>query len=385
MAEARPEQSYIVVEAGPVSEPTRYLGLDVSKATVQVAVAEPDGSVTEYGSIANDPEAVRKLVRTLGKAAKLVSAYEAGPTGYPLHRQLVQLGVANVVIAPSLMPKRPGDRVKTDRRDAIQLARLLRSGDLTPVWVPDQAQESLRDLVRARDDARVDHLRARHRLSKFLLRQGIPAPPAVGRAWSAKHHVWLNSLVFQEVAARVTFDDYLAGVRAAGERVRRLDAALLECAAEGPQRELLRALQGLRGVGFLTAVTIVAEVGDLRRFQRASQFMAYTGLVPTEYSSGASRRRGHITKTGNSLLRHVLVEAAHHARLQPNVSPTLRQRQAGLASGVVDISWRCQLRLHHKYRHLGSRLGRQKAVAAVARELAGFVWSIGQVVEAPAA
>ena len=385
MAEARPEQSYIVVEADPVSEPTRYLGLDVSKATVQVAVTEPDGSVTESGSIANDPEAVRKLVRNLGKTAKLVSAYEAGPTGYPLHRQLVQLGVANVVIAPSLMPKRPGDRVKTDRRDAIQLARLLRSGDLTPVWVPDQAQESLRDLVRVRDDARVDHLRARHRLSKFLLRQGISAPPAVGRAWSAKHHVWLNSLAFKEAAARVTFDDYLAGVWMAGERVRRLDAALLECAAEGPQRELLRALQGLRGVGFLTAVTIVAEVGDLRRFQRACEFMAYAGLVPSEHSSGASRRRGHITKTGNRLVRHVLVEAAHHARLQPSVSPALQQRQAGLAPEVVSISWRCQLRLHHKYRHLGGRLGRQKSVTAVARELAGFVWSIGQVVEAPAA
>ena len=366
-----------------MGERIRYVGLDVSKATIQVAVADTDGTVTEYGSIDNDPGAVRRLVKTLGREAKLVSAYEAGPTGYPLHRQLVQLGVQNMVIAPSLMPKRPGDRIKTDRRDAIQLARLLRSGDLTPVWIPDEAQESLRDLVRARDDARVDHLRARHRLSKFLLRQGITAPPVVGRAWSAKHQSWLNTLTFHETAARVTFDDYLAGVRTAGERVRRLEAALVECAAEGPQRELLRALQGLRGVGFLTAVTIVAEVGDLRRFQRAAEFMAYAGLVPGEHSSGATRRRGHITKTGNRLVRHVLVEAAHHARLQPNVAPGLRQRQAGLAAEVVDISWRCQLRLHHKYRHLGGRLGRQKAVTAVARELAGFVWSIGQVVEAP--
>jgi transposase len=241
----------------------------------------------------------------------MTSAYEAGPTGYPLHRQLVHLGVQNAVIAPSLLPRRPGDRVKTDRRDAIQLARLLRSGDLTPVWVPDQAQESLRDLVRARDDARVDSLRARHRQGKFLLRQGISAPPAVGRSWSAKHQAWLNTLSFQEVAAQVTFDDYLASVRAAGERVRRLEAALVECAAEGCHRNLLRALQALRGVGFLTAVTIIAEVGDLRRFQRAAKFMAYAGLVPTEHSSGATRRRGHITKTGNRLLRHVLVEAAH--------------------------------------------------------------------------
>lgn len=366
-----------------MGERIRYVGLDVSKATIQVAVADTDGTVAEYGSIDNDPGAVRRLVKTLGNDAKLVSAYEAGPTGYPLHRQLVQLGVQNMVIAPSLMPKRPGDRIKTDRRDAIQLARLLRSGDLTPVWIPDEAQESLRDLVRARDDARVDNLRARHRLSKFLLRQGISAPPAVGRAWSAKHQRWLNSLTFKEVAARVTFDDYLAAVKGVGERVRRLEAALVECAAEGPQRELLRALQGLRGIGFLTAVTIAAEAGDLRRFQRAAEFMAYAGLVPSEHSSGATRRRGHITKTGNRLVRHVLVEAAHHARLQPNVSSNLQQRQAGLTTEVVDISWRCQLRLHHKYRHLGGRLGRQKTVTAVARELAGFVWSIGQVVEAP--
>ncbi len=368
-----------------MSERTRYLGLDVCKGTIQVAVAETDGTVAEYVSIANDPTAVRRLVQRLGRGARLVSACEAGPTGYPLHRQLVQLGAQNAVIAPSLMPRRPGGRVKTDRRDTIQLARLLRSGDLTPVWVPDQAKESLRDLARARDDARVDGLRARHQLGKFLSRQGISAPPAVGRSWSAKHQAWLNTLAFQEVAAQVAFDDYLASVRAAGERVRRLEAALVECAAEGRHRDLLRALQALRGVGFLTAVAIVAEVGDLRRFQRAAEFMAYAGLVPTEHSSGATRRWGLIAKTGNRLLRQVLVEAAHHARLQPAVSSALRQRQAGLSAEVVDISWRCQLRLHLKYLHLGGRLGRQKAVTATARELAGFVWSVGQIMGAPSA
>ena len=294
----------------------------------------------------------------------------------------LHLGVQNAVIAPSLMPRRPGDPVKTDRRDAVQLSRLLRSGDLTPVWVPDQAKESLRDLARARDDARVDGLRARHQLGKFLSRQGISAPPAVGRSWSAKHQAWLNTLAFQEVAAQVTFDDYLASVRAAGERVRRMEAALVECAAEGRHPDLLRALQPLRGVGFVTAVTIVAEVGDLRHFQRAAEFMAYAGLVPTEHSSGATRRQGHITKAGNRLLRHVLVEATHHARLQPAVSSALRQRQADLSAEVVDISWGCQLRLHHKYLHFGGRLGRQKAVTATARELAGFVWSVGQIMDA---
>jgi transposase len=260
-----------------MSQGTRYVGLDVSKATIAVAVANLDGSVVEYGTIANDPGAVRKLVATLGKDAKVKAAYEAGPTGYALHRQLVSLGVDSQVVAPSLIPRRPGDRVKTDRRDAIQLVRLLRHGDLTAVWVPDQAHEALRDLVRARDDARTDELRAKHRLSKFLLRQGICAPARVGRAWSQRYHSWLNTLRFAEHPAQLTFDDYLASVRSASERLRRLDAALATCAAESPHRQLLRALQAVRGIGFLTAVTIVAEAGDLRRFDGAARFCGRCG------------------------------------------------------------------------------------------------------------
>jgi transposase len=354
-----------------MSQRIRYVGLDVSKETIAVAAAEPDGSVVEYGEIANNPGAVRRLVETLSRDAGVKTAYEAGPTGYPLHRQLTALGVENMVVAPSLIPRRPGDRVKTDQRDAIQLARLLRSGDLTRLWVPDEAHEALRDLVRARDDARTDSLRAKHHLSKFLLRQGVTAPPRVGRAWSAKYQAWLNTVTFRDRAAQITFDDYLACVRAAIERVRRLDAALLDCSAATPHVEVLRALQAVRGIGFLTAVTIVAEAGDLRRFRSASAFMAYVGLV----SSGGSCRRGHITKTGNRLLRHVLGESAHHARLQPAVSEALRQRQNGVPTEVLEISWRCQQRLHHKYRHLGDRIGRQRAISAVARELAGFVWA----------
>lgn len=282
------------------------------------------------------------------------------------------------MVAPTLIPRRPGDRVKTDQRDAVQLARLLRSGDLTPVWVPDEAHEALRDLVRARDDARTDSLRAKHRLGKFLLRQGVTPSARVGRAWSARYQAWLNTVTFQDRAAQVTFDDYLACVRAASERLRRLDAALLECSLASPHIEVLRALQAVRGIGFLTAVTIVAEAGDLRRFRSAAAFMAYVGLVPSEHSSGGSRRRGHLTKTGNRLLRHVLGEAAHHARLQPAISDALRQRQDGVSTQVREISWRCQQRLHHKYRHLGGRIGRQRTLSAVARELAGFVWAIGQ-------
>jgi transposase len=362
-------------------QPIRYVGLDVSKETIAVAVAEPDGTVVEYGDIPNDPSSVRRLVEKLSRDAQLKTASEAGPTGYPLHRQLTGLGIENKVVAPSLIPRRPGDRVKTDQRDAVQLARLLRSGDLTPVWVPDEAHEALRDLVRARDDARTEGLRTKHHLGKFLLRQGVSAPARVGRAWSARHQAWLNTLTFRDRAAQITFDDYLACVRAATERIRRLDAALLECGATSPHLELLRALQAVRGIGFLTAVTIVAEAGDLHRFRSAPAFMAYVGLVPSEHSSGGSRRRGHITKTGNRLLRHVLGEAAHHARLQPAVSEALRDRQQGVAKEVVEISWRCQQRLHHKYRHLGGRIGRQRAISAVARELAGFVWAIGQAVQ----
>lgn len=190
-----------------MSQVTRYVGLDVSKASIAVAVSEPDGSVVEFGTIPNDAGAVRRLVTTLSRDATLKAAYEAGPTGYALHRQLVALGVDSQVVAPSLIPRRPGDRVKTDRRDAIHLVRLLRRGDLTPVWIPDHAQEALRDLLRARDDARTDLLRAKHRLSKLLLRQGIYTPARVGRDWSKKHDVWLNTLRFPDRAAQVTFDD----------------------------------------------------------------------------------------------------------------------------------------------------------------------------------
>jgi transposase len=184
-----------------MSEPIRYLGLDVSKDSIAVAMAEPDGTVASYGTIANDPGAVRRLVVKLSADAALSAAYEAGPTGYALHRQLVSLGVSSQVVAPTLIPRQPGNRVKTDRRDALQLVRLLRRGDLVPVWVPDQAHEALRDLVRARDDARTDAVRAKHRLGKFLLRRGVGAPARVGRAWSVKYQAWLNTLTFSDRAA----------------------------------------------------------------------------------------------------------------------------------------------------------------------------------------
>jgi transposase len=320
------------------------------------------------------------MVRLGGPAVRLRVAYEAGPTGYALHRQLTRLGIDCVVVAPSLIPVRPGDRVKTDRRDALKLARLLRSGDLTAVWVPDQEQEALRNLVRARADAKVDELRARHRLSKFLLRQDC-RPPVGARHWSRRYFAWLRQLEFEQLADRVVFAEYLAEVTAAGERVKRLEAALRQCAETSAHVALIRALQAFRGIGFLSAVTIVAEAGDLRRFATAPRFMAYVGTVPSEDSSGGKHHRGRITKTGNSLLRHVFGEAAHHARRTPCVGDALKRRQVDLPRPIVDLAWRAQLRLHARYRQLGSRIGPQKALTAVARELAGFIWAVGHLLE----
>ena len=359
----------------------RYIGLDVHRATIAVAIAEEEGAPSSYGSIANDPSAVRKLMTRLGGPDfQLRVAYEAGPTGYALHRQLTKLGIECLVVAPSLIPRRPGDKVKTDRRDALKLAQWLRSGDLTPVWVPDEAHEALRNLVRARADAKADQLRAKHRLSKFLLRQGC-WPPVGTKNWSQRHVQWLRQLQFEHVPDQIVFADYLAVVTAAGERIKQLETALHQCAQSSSQAAMIRALQAFRGIGFLSAVTIVAEAGDVRRFRTAPQLMAYAGVVPSESSSGSKHHRGPITKTGNSLLRHVFGEAAHHARHAPRVAGTLKHRQVDVPQPIVDLAWRAQLRLHTRYRHLSSRIGRPKALTAVARELAGFIWAVGQVLE----
>lgn len=367
-----------------MSERTRFVGLDAHAQTIAVAVAEEVGSPSEYGVVSSDPASVRRLVGRLGgPGVRLAACYEAGPTGYTLHRQLTTLGVECMVVAPSLVPTRSGDRVKTDRRDALKLARLLRSGDLTSVWVPDEEHEALRDLVRARADAKADQLRAHHRLTKFLLRRGVRPPHDVRRG-TARYESWLDQIRLEPSSAQTVFEDYLSVVRAAERRVRRLEQALTT-AVPDRHRPLVSALQAFRGVAFLTAVTIVAEAGDLRRFATAPQFMAYVGVVPSEWSSGTSRHRGRITKTGNAMLRHVLGEAAHHSRLLPRVGTTLRQRQQGIPPDIIELSWRAQKRLHHRYRHLSARLGRPKALTAVSRELAGFVWALGQKLEAPAA
>jgi len=361
----------------------RYLGLDVHAETIAAAIAEPDGEVRVLGVIPNRADAVAKLLRKLGPRERLRACYEAGPCGYVLYWQLVRLGIPCDVVAPTLVPTKPGDRVKTDRRDAAKLARCHRAGDLTAVWVPDAAHEALRDLVRAREAAKQDQLRARHRLGKFLLRHGT-RPPAGTKPWTQRHRRWLDTVTFAPPAQQATLVDYIHEVDHAGARLERLETALdLAIAAAPPAMQaIMRALQCLRGVRQLTAATIVSEIGPLSRFAHPRQLMGYSGTVPSEHSSGSSVHRGAITKTGNAHLRRVLVEAAWAYRFPPKCGDALRTRQRGQPPGITDIAWKAQQRLHTRYRRL---LGRGKPVphviTAVARELVGFIWAIGIAAE----
>ena len=362
---------------------SRFVGLDVHAATIVAAVAEPGSEVRALGTIPNTPEAIRRLVKKLGAAPRLRVCYEAGPTGYVLYRQLTQLGVHCDVVAPTLVPTTAGDRVKTDRRDVLKLARSYRSGDLTAVWVPDEAHEALRDLVRAREAATKDLLHARHRLGKFLLRHGR-RPPGGIKAWTGKHHAWLKTLRFGHLAQDATVLDYRSEVEHARERVARLEAAIEPALAGTSEqmRAVIAALQALRGLAQLAATTIVTEVGPLSRFARPRQLMGYSGAVPREWSSGPKTRRGGITKTGNSHLRRIVIEAAWSYRHRPAVGPTLRRRQAGLSEEIKAIAWKAQHRLHTRYRRLVAKdKPKPQVITAVARELLGFIWAIGVHVE----
>lgn len=362
----------------------RFIGLDVHAETIAVAVAEPDGEVRSLGVIPNRPESIRKLVKKLGPPEPLRVCYEAGPTGYVVYWQLTALGVTCEVVAPTLVPVKPGDRVKTDRRDALKLARSYRAGDLTAVWVPDAAHEALRDLVRAREAAKKDQLRARHRLGKFLLRQGRrPAPPM--HAWTQTHLAWVKTVHLAHAAQEATLLDYLHEVEHMAERLTRLERAIDEAIQTAParMRAVIEALQALRGIARVTAVTIVAEVGELSRFATPRQLMGYSGAVASEDSSGKRIRRGGITKAGNAHLRRVVIEAAWAYRHRPAVGAALRKRQALVSADVTAIAWKAQHRLHARYRHLTARgKCRQQTVTAVGRELLGFIWAIGVHVEA---
>jgi transposase len=363
-----------------------FVGLDVHAETIAVAVAEQGGEVGSFGVIPNRLESIGKLVHKLGPVKQLRACYEAGPTGYVLYWQLTQLGVACEVIAPSLVPTKAGDRVKTDRRDAAKLGRGYRAGELTAVWVPDAAHEALRDLVRVREAARKDQMKARHRLGKFLLRHGR-RPPEGTKAWTQKHREWIKSHVrFEQPALETTLADYLEEVDHMAARIVKLEKAIDEAVSQAPAEigVVIEALQALRGVAQTTAASIVCELGSLSRFPSPRELMGYSGLVACEYSSGSRVQRGGVTKTGNGHLRRVLVEAAWAYQHRPNGIGFLLRRQKTLAISeeAKKIAWKAQQRLHKRYQAMAARgKNKNQIVTAIGRELLGFIWAIAVAAE----
>ena len=348
---------------------TVVVGLDVHARSIRLAAVRAD-ELLEERTLPYDEEAVERALR---RWPAVRCCYEVGPTGFGLYRHLVEHGFECQVVAPGLVPQRPGDRVKTDPRDARKLARLLAGGLLTPIHVPSPELEAARDLVRAREDARLDRMRDRHRLSKFCLRHGRPLP---GKSWGVARRKWLSGQRFAFAAQQQTFDSYLHALDLVDRRIEALERAIRETAEQGPWRELVARLRCLRGIDTLTALGIIAEIGDFSRFRTAEEFMSFVGLVPSEHSSG-ERRSQSITKVGNSHVRRLLVESAWHARRLPTVGYELARRQRGQDALVVERAWRCQQRLHARWLRMAGRgKPHQRIVVACARELAGFVWAI---------
>lgn len=355
-----------------------FVGMDAHKKAINVAMLLPGQLEPVEWQVANEPAAIRRLAKKLEREApgEVRCCYEAGPCGYVLMRQLeVAGGVVCEVVAPSLIPVKPGERIKTDRRDAHKLARLLRSDDLTMVHPPTAADEAVRDLCRCREDARRDLLRTRHRLASFLLRRAC-LYTLTRRTWGQPYRAWLQGLKFEHAADQVTLADYVTGIEQLEQRQGSLDHQLAGFAEQVPYREPVAWLRCFRGIDTVTAITLVAELHDFRRFETARALMAYLGLVPSEYSSGEHQRRGAITKAGNVHVRRLLIEAAWHYRHRPRVGVALRRRRANQPSGIIAIADRAQHRLYHRFHKLMQR-GKPspKAVVAIARELVGFVWA----------
>jgi transposase len=349
---------------------TVSVGLDVHKASIRLAAVRADELLDER-TLPHDPEALGGLIASWPGAR---CCYEAGPTGFGLYRELRQRGIACEVVAPGLVPQRPGDRIKTDRRDARKLARLQAGGLLEPIFVPAPELEAARDLIRTREDARLDRMRDRHRLSKFCLRLGRPLPSG---SWGPTRRGWLSVQRFEFASQQRAFECYLHALDLVDRRIEGLDAELEQLSMQGPWAGLVARLRCLRGVNTLTALGIAAEIGDFERFASAEQFMSFVGLVPCEHSSGEQRRLGGITKVGNAHVRRLLVEAAWHTRLRPQVGPKLARRQRGQDPLVLERAWRCQQRLYRRFGRMAARgKPHQKIVVACARELAGFVWAI---------
>ena len=363
-----------------------YVGLDTSKLRNAVAIASEgrDGEVRYLGEIDNTPAATGRLVRKLARQhAAVTFCYEAGPTGYGLYRQITDLGHACLVVAPSLIPQRPGDRVKTNRRDALSLARQLRAGDLTAVWVPDRQHEAVRDLTRARLATVRDLRGKRQQVSALLLRLGQSYPGK--KTWSKAHLAWLAGRKLEHLEQRIALEEMLHATRQAGERIARLEQAIRAALVDWSLASTATALMALRGIDLIAAVTLLAEIGDLTRFRSPRELMAWLGIVPSETSTGARVRRGSITKTGNRRARSMLVECAWSYRHPPRVSAAKRVKLDAAPPTVRDIAWKAQTRLTARYRAL-RRAGKQDTVAitAVARELAAFIWAVGVAVASDA-
>jgi len=354
------------------------VGLDVHKKSIAVAVLKgQEGAHMENWTIANEPPEITKLVEGLAAKGSPHFCYEAGPCGYPVHRQITGLGWPCAVIAPGLTPVRPGDRVKTDRRDAEKLARLFRAGELTVIHVPTEAEEAVRDLIRAREDAVIDKLRARHRLMKFLLRQGRVYRDT--KSWGVAHREWINAQTFDLPASQMTLDTYRQTLTEMESRSGALDQRIETLAMAEPYKTPVSYLRCLKGIDTLSAMTLITEIHDFERFKRPTGFMSFTGLVSSEHSSGNRTFRGSITRVGNAHVRRILVEAAWHYRRPYTMCQALADRRRGCPIEVIHIAHRAEERLRRKFWHLVQR-GKptQTAVVACARELAGFVWAIAQ-------
>jgi transposase len=363
---------------------TTYVGVDAHKKDLFIAMLVGDHTTPVTWQLANEPNAVRRLVRKLEREAlgPVRMCYEAGPCGYALQRQVTTSRVSCQVIAPALIPRKPGERIKTNRRDARKLAELLRAGLLTEVRPPTPEEEAVRDLCRARDDAREDLQRCRHRLGKLLLRRGLHYS---GRNWTCAHRRWVDSLAWAQPAERIVVDDYLLAIDQLEARLTELDTRLTDVAQSDPYREPVAWLRCFRGIDTLTAILILAELHDFRRFHTPRALMAYLGLVPGEDSTGEKHRRGRITRTGNALVRRLLVETAWHYQHRPGIGVALTRRRKGQPGRVIAIADKAQQRLCRRFRRLAEHhKPAPKIAVAIARELAGFLWAALQPVAVPA-
>jgi transposase len=358
-----------------VDQDTTYVAFDDSKRKLVAAILRPDATDPEEREFPKDPHLIRRFFRRLTREGRSVRAcYEAGVSGYDLYRQIQACGVSCAVVAPALTPRRPGQRIKTNRRDAKKLVRLFRAGELTPIHVPDEAEESVRDLLRCRDAVRRDVMRWRHRLLKFLDRHGHLW--VAGKNWTRQHWTWIRRQQFALPALQRTFEATLAMLEHAMAALAELDKEIETFAQQAPYATPVGWLRCFRGLDTLSAMILLAEIVDFSRFTRPRELMNYLGLVPSEYSTGESQRRGALTKAGNGHARRVLIEAAWHYRHRPVLSRALRHRQDGQPRAMVQHAWRAQQRLHRRYRHLVGHGKRPPvAVAAVARELVGFIWA----------